>query len=83
MNHTALQRSDVPTLLELFFEKYDEKKFRKIVQQTVTKIGQGYGLDDKKRETLTSITTMNENRKNHIFLFGSTGVGSSTPSKPG
>lgn len=75
MNHTALQRSDVPTLLELFFEKYDEKKFRKIVQQTVTKIGQGYGLDDKKRETLTSITTMNENRKNHIFLFGSTGVG--------
>lgn len=40
-----------------------------------TKIGIGWALDDKKKEKLVDINIDNQNRKNHIFLFGSTGVG--------
>lgn len=67
--------SQAPLLLEYVFAQYDERKFKKIAMQKVTKIGQGYVLNDKKREKLKVIDIMNENRKNHIFLFGSTGVG--------
>ena len=67
--------SQAPLLLEYVFAQYDERKFKKIAMQKVTKIGQGYVLNDKKREKLEVIDIMNENRKNHIFLFGSTGVG--------
>ncbi len=62
-------------LLERVFQSFEERKTRKIATQITTNIGLGYKLDDQKRESLQLVNIMNENRKNHIFLFGSTGVG--------
>lgn len=64
-----------PLLFEKIFQSFEERKTRKIAFQTMTKIGLGYALSDLKRESLLSIDMQNENRKNHEFIFGSTGVG--------
>jgi len=62
-------------VLEKVFKAFEDEKVRKVAKQKTTKVGLGYGLFDSKREELLAIEIKNENRKNHIFLFGSTGVG--------
>lgn len=52
-----------------------EKEQLAIKDCPFTKLGFGYSLSDKRKEELLEININNSNRKNHIFLFGSTGVG--------
>ncbi len=63
------------SFLHKWFAKYDYHKEKKELDKNRTRIGLGYGIEDKKRENLKEIAIDNENRRNHIFLFGSTGVG--------
>lgn len=61
--------------MQKLFEFHDMRKAKKEAKKNRTRIGLGYGIEDKKRNELKEIAILNENRKNHIFLFGSTGVG--------
>jgi len=72
---TTVRPAEAPLLLEMIFGRYEKKRAKRMMKQIVTRVGQGYRQIDKKRERLFEININNENRKNHIFLFGSTGVG--------
>ncbi|EAI5570189.1 DUF853 family protein, partial [Campylobacter coli] len=50
----------------MFLKKSEEEK---------TFIGIGFDLEDKKQEKLLEIYQIDDNSKNHTFVFGSTGVG--------
>lgn len=63
------------SIMQKLFEFHDMRKAKKEAKKNRTRIGLGYGIEDKKRNELKEIAILNENRKNHIFLFGSTGVG--------
>lgn len=65
----------VNPLLEKFFNYIEKRKIERNYKGAITKLGLGYALKDVKREYLRSIDITNSNRKNHIFLFGTTGVG--------
>ena len=40
-----------------------------------TYVGKGFALEDKRKENLLDIYQDDDNRPNHTFVFGSTGVG--------
>ncbi|TLE12373.1 conjugal transfer protein TraD, partial [Helicobacter apodemus] len=44
-------------------------------QNEKTLIGKGFLLDDKKQNNFIEIYQDDDNRPNHTFVFGSTGVG--------
>ena len=62
-----------------FLQDYLEQRYAKENKQSLPKnrtlIGRGFDIRDKKKHKLFEVSIDNENRKNHIFLFGSTGVG--------
>lgn len=50
---------------------------KKDVRSDYTKLGKGFLLEDHKMENFTDIKLLNQNRKGHIFGFGTTGSGKS------
>ncbi len=52
-----------------FFDIFTKKS------EEQTLIGIGFALEDKKQNKLQNIYQIDDNRKNHTFVFGSTGVG--------
>lgn len=63
--------SNLDILFE-FYEKYFDRE-NKLTNQSY--FGIGYELQDNKKTKLLNINIQNENRKNHLFILGSTGVG--------
>ncbi len=55
-----------------FYEKYFDSENLKSDRSY---IGMGFALNDRKKEELKSIDILNTNRKNHLFIIGTTGVG--------
>lgn len=55
-----------------FYEKYFDGDG---IKEDRSYIGMGFPLADRKKEQLQSIDILNTNRKNHLFIIGTTGVG--------